>query len=297
VSGTIKLSAPETGQFWEIPVLWEDDALLALNKPAGLPVSPDRCEPDRPSLMKLLHRGIERGAPWAKERALAWLMNAHRLDAATTGVILLAKTKPALAALANQFGAAKPHILCVALARGSRSEDTFATDAGLAPQPLQSGVTRVDVKAGKPARTEFAVRERFPAAGCLLLECRPFSGRAEQIRVHLRHLRLPIVGDAIYGGPPLLLSSLKPAYRLKPGQTERPLISDTALHCEQIHIAHPAGGAETKIIAPWPKDLAVAVKYLRCYAQPATGCGGKNGAPGGSRTHDQLIKSQLIQIA
>jgi 23S rRNA-/tRNA-specific pseudouridylate synthase len=264
----IKLSAPETGQFWEMPVLWEDDALLALNKPAGLPVSPDRSDPARPCLIKLLHRGIERGAPWAKDRALAWLMNAHRLDASTTGVILLAKNKPALIALANQFGAAKPRITCVALARGSPTENTFASDARLAPHPLQTGVLRVDEKNGKTARSEFSVREKFPAAGCLLLECRPFSSRADQVRVHLRHLRLPIVGDAIYGGPPLLLSSLKPGYHLKPGQTERPLISDAALHCEQITIAHPAGGAEIKITAPWSKDLAVAVKYLRRYAQP-----------------------------
>lgn len=270
VGQPVKLSAPETGQFWEVPVLWEDDAMLALNKPAGLLVSPDRCDPARPSLMKLLHRGIERGAPWAKERGLAWLMNAHRLDADTTGVILLVKTKPALVALANQFGAAKPHLTCVALARGSKTEDTFATDARLAPHPLQTGVLRAGVKTGKAARTEFTVRERFPAAGCLLLECRPFSGRADQIRVHLKHLRLPIIGDAIYGGPPLLLSSLKPSYRLKPGQTERPLICDAALHCEQIHIAHPVTGVETKITAPWPKDLAVAVKYLRRYAHPAT---------------------------
>jgi 23S rRNA-/tRNA-specific pseudouridylate synthase len=267
----IKLSAPETGQFWEMPVLWEDDFLLALNKPAGLPVSPDPSDPAQPSLMKLLHGGIERGAAWAKNRGLKWLMNAHRLDAATTGVILLAKNKAALVALANQFGAAKPHLTCVALARGSRSEDTFATDAGLAPHPLQTGVKRVDLKAGKPARTEFAVRERVTAAGCLLLECRPFSSRTDQVRVHLRHLRLPIIGDAIYGGPPLLLSSLKPGYHLKPGQTERPLISDTALHCEQILISHPAGGAETKIAAPWPKDLSVAIKYLRRYGQPGAG--------------------------
>jgi len=270
VDQSIKLSSPETGQFWEIPVLWEDDLTLALNKPAGLLVSPDHDDPARPSLMKLLHRGIERGAPWAKARGLTWLTNAFRLDSATTGVILLAKNKPALVALANQFGAAKPHATCVALARGSKTEDAFAADASLASHPLQSGVMRVDMKNGKPARTEFTVRERYAAAGCLLLECRPFSNRPHQIRVHLKHLRLPIVGDSIYGGPPLLLSSLKPGYRLKPGQTERPLISDVALHCEQLTFTHPAGGAETKITAPWPKDLAVAVKYLRRYAQPAT---------------------------
>ena len=270
MSGPIKLSSPETGQFWEIPVLWEDDHLLALNKPAGLPVSPDRSDPARPSLMNLLHRGIQRGAPWAKSRGLAYLMNAHRLDSATTGVLLLAKNKPALVSLANQFGAPKPRVTCLALARGSKTENTFAADARLAPHPLQTGVMRVDVKNGKPSRTEFTVRERFPAAGCLLLECRPFPVRPHQIRVHLKHLRLPLVGDPIYGGPPLLLSTLKPGYRLKPGQTERPLISDAALHCEQLLIAHPADSHETKITAPWPKDLAVAIKYLRRYAQPAT---------------------------
>ena len=270
VGESIKLSSPETGQFWEITILWEDDLLLALNKPAGLLVSPDRAEPARPNLMNLLHRGIERGAPWARQRGLAWLRNAHRLDFATTGVILLAKNRPALVALADQFGAAKPHTVCVALVRGSKTEDTFATDAGLAPHPLQTGLLRVDLRNGKTSRTEFTVRERFPAAGCLLLECRPFSGRAHQIRVHLKHLRLPILGDDLYGGPPLLLSNLKPGYRLKPGRTERPLISDAALHCEQLIISHPAGGAETRIVAPWPKDLAVAIKYLRRYDQPAT---------------------------
>jgi len=269
VGDSIKLSSPETGQFWEIPVLWEDDVMLALNKPAGLLVSPDRNEPARPNLMRLLHRGIERGAPWAKSRGLAWLRNTHRLDFATTGVLLLAKNKPALVALANQFGAAKPHSTCVALVRGSKTEDAFATDAGLAPHPLETGVMRVDTRNGKPSRTEFTVRERFTAAGCLLLECRPFSTRTHQVRVHLKHLRLPIVGDSIYGGPPLLLSSLKPGYRLKPGRTERPLISDVALHSEQLIITHPASGAEIKITAPWPKDLAVAIKYLRRYAQPA----------------------------
>jgi len=270
VAGSIKLSSPETGQFWEIAVLWEDEHLLALNKPGGLAVSPDRREPERPSLMKLLHSGVERGAAWAKERGLGWLMNAHRLDAPSSGVVLLAKNKAALTALANQFGSAQPHKTFVALARGCATEDTFATEAGLAPHRLQPGVMRVDAKSGKAARTEFTVRERFPAAGCLLLECRPFIERTHQVRVHLRHLRLPVIGDEIYGGPPLLLSSLKAGYRLKAGQTERPLIAEAALHLERLVIAHPVTGAETRILAPWPKNLTVAIKYLRRYGQAAT---------------------------
>jgi RluA family pseudouridine synthase len=269
VTGTIKLSSPETRQFWEIAVLWEDDHLLALNKPAGLAVSPDRRDPARPSLMKLLHRGMERGAAWAGERGLVWLTNTHRLDAPATGVLLLAKNKPALIALADQFGSPRPRKIYLALARGSPEDNTFAAEAAIAPHPLQPGVMRVDERSGKSARTEFTVRERFPAAGCLLLECRPLIERVHQIRLHLKHLRLPVVGDEIYGGPPLLLSSLKAGYRLKPGQTERPLISDAAPHLEQLAIAHPVTGAEITITAPWPKDLTVAIKYLRRHAQPS----------------------------
>src|SRR5262245_18475823 len=108
MSSSIKLSSPATKEFWEIQVLWEDECLLALNKPARLLTSPDRYDPRRPNLMKLLHGGIERGAPWARERQLSYLANAHRLDFETTGVILLAKDKGTLTKLADQFGSEKP---------------------------------------------------------------------------------------------------------------------------------------------------------------------------------------------
>src|SRR5437879_9545770 len=78
VNARIKLSSPETREFWEIPVLWEDARLLALDKPGQLPTSTDRCDPQRPNLMKLLHRDITRGAAWARERQLTYLANAHR---------------------------------------------------------------------------------------------------------------------------------------------------------------------------------------------------------------------------
>ena len=83
----IKLSSPGTGEFWKVPVLYEDDLLFALEKPAKLLTSPDRYDPNRPNLMKLLHRDIERGAPWARERNLVYLANAHRLDFETSGEI------------------------------------------------------------------------------------------------------------------------------------------------------------------------------------------------------------------
>jgi 23S rRNA-/tRNA-specific pseudouridylate synthase len=78
---------------------------------------------------------------------------------------------------------------------------------------------------------------------------------------------LPIVGDALYGGKPLMLSSLKPNYRLKEGRQERPLLNRPALHAEHLTFPHPISGETVTISAPWPKDLKVAVKYLRIYGK------------------------------
>lgn len=265
MSDVIKLSAPAAREFWEIPVLFEDDDLLALNKPAGLLVSPDRANPSRQNLMALLHRDIERGATWAKHRpGLVYLRNAHRLDSETTGVLLLAKKKPVLVALANLFGSEKPVKTYVALVRGGMHQDSFEVKAKISPHPTKPGVVRIDERNGKKAQTEFTVRERFK--GFSLLECRPLTARTHQIRVHLQYLGLPILGDDLYGGSQLLLSSLKKDYHLKRGKVERPLISTTALHLEKLTLAHPVTGNEISIEASWPKDLKVAVKYLRLHA-------------------------------
>jgi RluA family pseudouridine synthase len=264
VNASIKLSSPETREFWEIPVLFEDEDLLALSKPARLLTSPDRYDPSRPNLMKLLHSGIAASKPWASERGLSYLANAHRLDFETTGVILLAKTKPVLVHLANLFGSEKPVKTYVALLPGTPPHDQWEVDAPLAPFPGRPGQMRVDPRNGKKSRTAFEVREQF--RGYTLVECRPYTGRTHQIRVHLKHWGLPICGDRVYGGRPLLLSELKRDYRLKLGKTERPLISTVALHAEKLALPHPVTGVQLEITAPWPKDLMVAVKSLRRYA-------------------------------
>jgi 23S rRNA pseudouridine1911/1915/1917 synthase len=269
VSDTIKLSAPRA--FWEVTIIYEDEHLLALNKPALLLTSPDRYDPERPNLMKLLHREIERGAPWAKKRHLTYLMNAHRLDFETTGVILLAKSRPVLVTLANLFGSEKPLKTYVALVRGTPANERFEVKASLGMHPGRPGYMRVDEKKGKRSRTLFSVREKF--VGFTLMECRPLTGRTHQIRVHLKHAGHPILGDTTYGGKELLLSQLKSDYRLKPGHVERPLIGSTALHAEGLKLPHPVTENEVSIAAPWPKDLLVAVKYLRRYAVASSDAG------------------------
>lgn len=263
-SDLIKLSWPQTQDFWKIPVLFEDPYLLALDKPSRLLTSPDRYDADRPNLMRLLHRDIERAAPWTVKRGITYLANAHRLDFETSGCLLLAKTKPALISLANEFGAEKPHKTYLALIHGAPSQASFEVKAKLGPHPLKTGLNRVDEKGGKRASTAFRLLESF--SGYSLMECTPFTGRTHQIRVHLQYVGLPIVGDALYGGQPLQLSRLKPNYTLKHGREETPLMGRVALHAQALSILHPETHDPVRIESPLPHDFEVALKYLRRYA-------------------------------
>jgi len=267
VSAVIKLSSPPTREFWEIPVLFEDDSLLALDKPAGLLTSPDRYDPLRPNLMKLLHSAIALQKPWVQQRKLNYLSNAHRLDFETSGVILLAKSKSVLVTLADMFGSEKPLKQYIALTSGIPPGETFEVDAPLAPHPVKPGIIRVDQKNGKKSKTKFEVLENFTYSGYVLLKCEPATGRTHQIRVHAAHAGLKIVADTLYGGKPLWLSRLKKDFYLKPGREERALISRVALHAERLQLTHPVSGETLNICAPWPKDFVVGIKYLRKFAQ------------------------------
>lgn len=257
----IKLSAPAHGGFWEIPVLHEDAHLLAIDKPAGLLTSPDRYEPDQPNLMKLLHAGIETARPWAKARGLDYLSNAHRLDLETSGILMLAKDRATFVGLADQFGGEGPARIHVALTRGTPPEKEFEVDLKLTPDEGQPGRMRWS-KDGKKSLTRFKVLESF--GGVSLIECHPLTSRTHQIRVHLLSAGLPILGDPVYGdGQRLFLSELKKNYRPKGDEPERALTPRLALHAWKLSLKHPATGNAVHIECPWPRDMEVALKFLR----------------------------------
>jgi len=260
----VKLSSPATREFWEISVLFEDEHLLALDKPAGLAVTAGALAPERPTLTSLLHSAIAAGKPWAAERKLDYLANSHGLDPEATGVILLAKSKPVLVTLTNHFNVDQPALKCLALVYGTPRAAQFEVDAKLSPHPEIPGQMRVDTKAGKKSRTRFSVVESFD--GFALIQCEPVTDRPQQIRLHLRHAGLRVVGDTLHGGGPLYLSRLKRDYRLKPGREERPLLGEVSLHAESITLPHPVTGTSLTITAPRPKHLNVALKFLRQYA-------------------------------
>ena len=264
MNAAIKLSSPATSEFWEIPVLHEDEHLLALDKPAGLLVSPDKLEPDRPSLIKLLHAAIAAGKPWARERNVTYLVNTHRLDADTTGVLLLAKNKAALVEVANQLGTDTPIRKYLALVQGVPPDATFSVDEKIGSHPLQPGRMRIDPRNGKKSKTECTVVESYSKWS--LIHCVPGTERTQQVLLHLSHVGFPVVGDESRGGKKLWLSRLKKDFYLKPGHDERPLISRVALHAEELNLLHPATRAPLTLKSEWPKDIRVAVKYLRQYA-------------------------------
>ena len=150
--------------------------------------------------------------------------------------------------------------------RGELQENEFEVDAKLAPHPVKPDVMRVDRDNGKQARTKFALLENFSRAGYALLRAEPVAERLHQVRVHASHVDLKIVGDEVYGGKALWLSRLKKDYRLKPGREERPLLGRVALHAEELSLPHPITGETVTIKSEWPKDLRVALKFLRQYA-------------------------------
>ena len=260
----IKLSSPSTREFWKIPVLFEDEHLLALDKPSLLLSSPDRYNLERPNLINLLHRDIQRGAPWAKQRRITYLANAHRLDFEATGVILLAKDKPTLIALVNQFSAEMRAKVYIALAHGARPEGKFQVDSEVGTASGEAG----HYESRREAREEIANRFRSDRAIPWIYPAevpaadRPNSSDSSSSAISgFAHRR----GCSLWRQS-IALVRLKPDYRFKAKQEERPLIGRAALHAELLTVKHPIGGTSIEIVAPWPKDLKVGVKYLKKYA-------------------------------
>ncbi len=260
----LKLSSPETREFWEIPVLYQDEHLLILDKPAGLSVSPDRRQPERPSLMGLLHKAISEQKPWTLRSGFSYLACTHRPEAEVSGVLLIARSKSVLVTLADLFGREAPLLEYAALTQGSPKTSELEIKAALAANPVRPGAFRVDPHRGKKARTLVQIEETF--RGWSLVKCQPLTHRPHQVRVHLRHAGCPVVGDELYGGKQLFLSRIKPEYHLKKGREERPLLSRPAVHVRKLFLNHPVTGIRLEISAPLPKDMQVALKYLRRFA-------------------------------
>lgn len=258
------------------PVIFEDDSLIAFDKPSGLLVAPDRWDKKRENLMGLVHAKFGHG-----------VANVHRLDADTSGLLLCAKTKPALDFVSGQFQSktvAKIYHAFVVVLPPERAmkvvapirdangvlPDAFTVDLALGEDEVNPGRMRVFKKrGGKECRTEFRTLERFgggrsaDGASFAFVECRPLTGRTHQLRVHLAAAGAPILNDAFYGPPEvaLKLSDFKRGYKGR--DDEKPLIARLALHASELALTHPVSREPLTLRAPLPHEFEVALKYLR----------------------------------
>ncbi|MBK7874377.1 MAG: RluA family pseudouridine synthase [Planctomycetes bacterium] len=260
----------------QVPVLYEDEHVLAVDKPAGLAAEPERWAKGNASLAgALLELAFERTGsapedPTAPATPLSFRPRLlHRLDKDTTGVVLVAKDVEAERVLREGFETGTIHKTYLALVEGEYPLDDDASeiiDLPIGPDERKSGRMRIDANHGKEARTRVSVAQRFH--GYTLVRAEPLTGRTHQIRVHLREMGFPLVVDAFYGRrKAFALSDFKRDYRRKPGAVEAPLIDRLTLHAARIEFPEPLppAGAAPRTIAvesPIPKDLARVLKQL-----------------------------------
>ena len=214
----------------DIDVVFEDEQLLVVNKPAGLVVHPAAGNWSGTLLNGLLTR----------HRAAASLPRAgivHRLDKDTSGLMVVGKTLAAVTALTRAIAAREVHRQYVAIAHGELRLTPFSVEAPIGRDP-QSRIRMAIVASGKPARTD--VEPVAAAAGFSALRCTLHTGRTHQIRVHLASRGHPLLGDTVYGG------------RSDLGMTRQ------ALHAARLAFVHPATGQEASFDAEPPADFAAA---------------------------------------
>ncbi len=222
-------------------VLYEDEDLIAVSKPAGLP-SHGTHGAKSDHLVAALERFL-----MARDslREPPYLALHHRLDRDTSGVVLLAKTKRFNAAISDQFAGREIGKLYSALTGpGPAPGETWSVENYLRSVKGKGRERRMEVvqSGGDFAHTDFRVRKTFPRG--LWIEAIPHTGRTHQIRVHLAGSGLPILGEDLYGRPPR-----SPARRLM-------------LHAYELAFRHPADGRELRVRAPLAKDFRRAIDWL-----------------------------------
>jgi 23S rRNA pseudouridine1911/1915/1917 synthase len=227
-----------------LDVLFEDKHMLALNKAAGMIVHPGAATGEDTLVHALLSHCADSlsGIGGVERPGIV-----HRLDKETTGVIVVAKTDKAHRALADQFATRSLKKEYLALVAGVPQLLSGTIDRAISRHPTHRHRMTIG-EGGKPAKTSW---ERVETYGNIaaLLRCQIFTGRTHQIRVHLKSLGHPILGDALYGW--------KPDSRLA-HQPERVM-----LHAEHLVLTHPISGKELDLSAPLPKDFQRMLKELR----------------------------------
>ncbi|HSS77456.1 MAG TPA: RluA family pseudouridine synthase [Thermoanaerobaculia bacterium] len=243
---------PEAG---ELNVLYEDSSLVVIDKPAGLTVHPGAGR----STGTLAHRLLNRYPEMAGVGGPGRPGIVHRLDLGTSGVLVVARTASAYARLARAFAAREVSKRYLGIAYGSPSPTTGTIEAAIGRHP-QKRMEMAVRTSGRPSRTGY--KTIAAKAGISLLEMDLATGRTHQIRVHLKHIGHPLVGDPVYGEArwKALPRPIQPVLRDFP----RP-----ALHAWRLALKHPDTGEPLSFEAPVPEDLRELWRAVTGEALPA----------------------------
>ncbi len=243
----------ESGDPATLSVLFEDEALIVIDKPAGVLA--------HPTANSLGASVCELAA--ARYGALPTLQGkdrpgiVHRLDAGTSGVMVLARTAPAFAALMQQFRLRSVEKQYLALVYGEPRFDSGWIEAAIERDPKDSGRMAVAADGqGRDARTFYSVLERL--GGLSLIRAEPKSGRTHQIRVHLTSIGLPLVGDKLYrrkGGHSIRLPA------------DAPTPARQCLHAQCLTLTHPLSNERMRFEAALPSDFARMLEWARTHAR------------------------------
>jgi 23S rRNA pseudouridine1911/1915/1917 synthase len=250
-----------------IEVVYEDEHLAVVNKPAGMVTHPARGN-WRGTLVNALQFHFDRLSTLAGEFRPGII---HRLDRDTTGLLVVAKDERIHHKLAFQFERRSVQKEYLALVYGvpQRDSDFIEQPIGFHPVSREKMAIRSAADGGKSAVTFYQVEERF--RGFALVRCHPRTGRTHQIRIHLTHIGHPIVADKLYSGrDKLTLESLstteKPSIRLAE-VSETVLIDRQALHAHVLKFVHPATGKELSLKGALPADFARTLAAMRDHAK------------------------------
>jgi 23S rRNA pseudouridine1911/1915/1917 synthase len=221
----------------DLDIVYEDDHMIVVNKPAGMPVHPGPGHAGRTLVNALLaHCPDLPGIGGVQRPGIV-----HRLDKDTSGLIVAAKDEQAHHGLTRQLAERRMHKTYLTLVEGSLQPDEALIDAPIGRDQNNRKRMLINGAASREARTSYRVRERLP--GYTYVEASPITGRTHQIRVHLASLGHPVVGDAVYGRP-------------------TKLVTRQFLHAWRLELRHPVDGRELSFEAPLAGDLAAALGQL-----------------------------------
>lgn len=250
-----------------LDIVYEDDQLMVVNKPAGLVVHPGAGN---------FHGTLVNAIAWHMKDVPSYDPNnpevglVHRIDKDTSGLLVVAKTPEAKTSLSVQFFNKTTHRSYNALVWGHFTEDEGRIEGNIARDPkdrLRMTVMAPDSGIGKPAVTHYRVIERFGYV--TLIECILETGRTHQIRAHMKHIGHPLFGDERYGGCEILRGNRSTSYRAFIQNCFK-LCNRQALHARTLGFVHPKTHQQMDFTSDLPTDLEALIEKWRAFIMGTT---------------------------